>query len=568
MKLLVVGGVAGGASAAARMRRLDEKAEVLVLERGKHVSFSNCCLPYYLSSIVADSDDLVLMSPERFKKTHNIETRVLSEVLSINRKEHSVRIRDLASGKEYEEKYDKLILSPGAAPIRPTSILGVNGKNVFTVRNVTDIEALKDYITLNNCENIAVIGGGFIGIECVENLIRSGANVSLIEAMNQVLTSFDYDLVQTLHKELYDNGVNMYLSSKVTSIDENKVVFINDGREQTVKADAVILAIGVAPENSLAKDAGIEIGATGGIKVNEVFQTSDKDIYAVGDAIEIKNKLTGKSGRLALAGPAQRQARAAINHIFGIKDKKDSFSYIGSSCIRVFGLNAACTGLNERAAKQEGIDHDSVYVLPADKVGVLPGSNYMGLKLVFQVPSGKILGAQAIGKGDVTQRIDTIAAMITMGGTLDDLKELELCYAPVFGTAKDVVNLAALVGLNVLEGRVKQIPVTKVRELVESGAYILDVREVPEYKNGHLNNAHNIPLSQLRQRLDEVPRDKTVYVHCRTSQRSYYAAMCLKGYGFDNIVNIQGSFLGISLYEYFNDKTCNRTPIMNFYNFR
>ena len=436
MKVVVVGGVAGGASAAARMRRLDENAEIVVLEKGKHVSFSNCCLPYYLSGTIEKSSSLVLMNPEKFKNLHNIETRTNHEVLKINRQAHNIVVKDVTTGEVYEEGYDKLILSPGAAPIRPQTISGVNGKNVFTVRNVVDIENLKNFLDENQCDNVAVIGGGFIGIECVENLRESGKQVTLVEAADQIMMPFDYDMVQALHKEMLDHDVKMYLSSMVTAIDEHSVMFTCNDQAQRIDADAVVLTIGVAPETVLAVDAGLEIGETRGIKVNEYFQTSDEDIYAVGDAIEICNWITGTPGRLALAGPAQRQARAAVNHICNIKDKKDSFHYIGSSCVRLFDKNAACTGLNEKTVKKTGIPYDFAYVLPADKVGLMPGSQYMNFKLIFEKSTGKILGAQAIGKGEVVQRIDVIATLISMGGTLDDLKEMELCYAPVFDTAK------------------------------------------------------------------------------------------------------------------------------------
>ena len=567
MKLLVVGGVAGGASAAARMRRLDEKAEIIMFERGRHVSFSNCCLPYYLSGVVENSNSLLLMNPEKFKKMHNIDARVNSEVLSIDRKAHTIQVRDEVTGEVYTETYDKLVLSPGAVPVRPRSIEGIQGEQVFTIRNVDDIVRVKTYLDRKNCKNVAVIGGGFIGIECVENLKKAGKYVSLIEAADQIMMPFDYDIVQTLQKEMYDQGVDMHLSGKVTAITENAVLYEKDGRTYSVDADAVVLAIGVAPETKLAKDAGLEIGKTGAIKVNDVFQTNDPDIYAIGDAIELVNRITGEPGRLALAGPAQKQARAAVNHMCGIAESGNSLSYLGSSCIRIFGLNAACTGLNARAASLAQIPHDFVYVLPQDKVGLMPGSHYMGLKLIFEKPTGKILGAQAIGKGDVVQRINTIAALISKGGTLEDLRDLELCYAPVFGTAKDVDNMAALVGLNVLTGQYQQVPVTEVRKLVEENACIIDVREENEYAAGHLKNAINIPLTQLRQRLDEIDKTKPVYVHCRTSQRSYYAIRCLQGNGFNNIINISGSFLGICLYEYFNDKTTDREPIVTAYNF-
>lgn len=566
MKLVVVGGVAGGASAAARVRRLDAYAEVVMFERGEHVSFSNCCLPYHLSGTVASSDALVLMSPEKFKKQHNIDAKTNSEVIDIKRDEKKVVVKNLVSGEVYEESYDKLVLAPGANPIMPKSIAGIDRANVFAVRNVTDIRAIKAYMDKPETQNVVVVGGGFIGVEVAENLKEAGKNVSLIEGANQIMAPFDYDMVQILHKELDDNGVELYLSSTLTAIEDGFVKAVKDGEEFTVKADAVVMAIGVAPETTLAVKAGLEIGETRGIKVNHHYQTSDPDIYAVGDAVEIFNAMTHKPGRLALAGPAQRQARAAADHMYGLHHNNKG--YIGSSCIRVFGQNAASTGLNEKAAKAAGFNCDSVMVLPNDKVGLMPGAHYMVFKLVFEVPTGRILGAQAIGMGSTDKRVDVIAAMITMGATLEDLKELELCYSPVFGTAKDIVNFAATVALNVLYGRFKQVHVDQVRGLIESGAYIVDVREENEFAAGHLNGAHNIPLSQLEERMNEIPKDVPVYLHCRSSQRSYYAVCRLQSYGYTNLTNISGSFLGISLYEYFNDKKLGRTPIMDKYNFK
>lgn len=566
MKIVVVGGVAGGASAAARVRRLDAKAQIVMLERGAHVSFSNCCLPYHLSGTIPNSEALVLMTPERFRKQHGIDARTNSEVLAIHRAEKYVEVKDLLTGRVYNEPYDKLILAPGASPILPGSIPGIRGENVFAIRNVTDIQALKAYLDQPGKDRVAVVGGGFIGIEAAENLREAGKTVCLIEGLEQVMAPFDFDMAQLLHKELDDHGIRLYLSSMVTGIQADCVEAQTNGVPFTVPADVVVMAIGVAPETKLAAEAGLEIGKTRGIKVNHNYQTSDPDIYAVGDAVESYDALRHCPGRLALAGPAQRQARAAADHIYGIPH--NNRGYIGSSCIRVFSQNAAATGLNEKLAQAAGYSYDSVLIFPTDKVGIMPDSHYMAFKLVFEAPTGRILGAQAVGQGAVDKRIDVIAAMITMGATLEDLKELELCYSPVFGTAKDVVNQAALVGLNLLYNRFRQIHVSQVRPLVEQGAYILDVREAGEFAAGHIQGAHNIPLSQLRERMEEIPRDIPVYVHCRSSQRSYYAICCLQGNGFANVYNISGSFLGICLYEYFNDKAQGRTPIVTKYNFR
>ncbi len=561
MKVLIVGGVAGGASAAARIRRLDETAEIIMFERGPHVSFSNCALPYYLSRTVAQSERLIMMTPQRFKSQYNIEVRTENEVTAIDREAKTVTVQP-KDGEAYTESYDKLVLAPGGAPVMPGSIEGIHSEHVFGIRNVVDITRTDAYMHDHGVKDVAVVGGGFIGCEVAENLDHAGMHVTVIEAMDQIMAPFDYDMVQILHKEMMDHGVDLVLEDGVKKITPESVV-LNSGRE--VPAQMVIMAVGVRPETTLAKAAGLSVGTTGGIAVNEHYQTDDPDIYAVGDAIEVTNRQTGKPMRLALAWPAQMEARAAADHICGIDTRRKGF--IGSSVVRIFDLYAASTGMNEKACKAAGIDYDFVYVLPSDRVGIMPGASVMHFKLIFSRPDGKILGAQAIGKGAADRRVDTIAALITMGGTLEDLKDLELCYAPVVGTAKDVVNMAALVGLNILHGVFKQVPVTRVRELVEHNAYIIDVREKGEYAAGHLKNAVNIPLSELRQRVDEIPHDIPVYLHCRSSQRSYNAVMALQHLGFDNVYNISGSYLGICLYEYPQDVLKNREKIVTVYNF-
>ena len=561
-RVLIVGGVAGGASAAARIRRLDADASITIFERGEHVSFSNCSLPYYLSRTVEDKDYLVLMTPEGFKNSYDIEVRVNSEVCGIDRILKKIRIKDSVSGQEYEESYDELVLSPGSYPIRPKSIEGVSLPHVFTVRNVNDIAELDQYVAREEIRSVVVIGGGFIGLEVAENLKSAGKQVAVAEAASQIMAPFDYDMSQILQKELYDQGVELAVGDGVKAITEDKVI-LNSGRE--LPCDAVVLSIGVLPETELAKQAGLEIGETGAIKVTADYRTSDPHIYAVGDAIEVFQRLTHKPTRLPLAGPALRQARAAADAMYGMSTKNNGV--IGSCAVRLFDLNAAATGLNEKTAKENNIPCDFVYTMTMDKVGLMPGSSPMHFKLVFEVPTGRILGAQAIGKGNVDKRIDVIATLIAMNGTLEDLKGLELCYSPVFGTARDVVNLSALVALNVLHGIVKQVHVSEVRELVESKACIIDVRGRDEFEMGHLLGAVNIPLGELRQRISEIPNDRPVYLHCRTSQRSYNAVMALKGRGFDNVINISGSFLGISYYEYFTDMTTGREKILTEYNF-
>ncbi|WP_042150084.1 FAD-dependent oxidoreductase [Paucisalibacillus sp. EB02] len=562
-RILVVGGVAGGASTAARVRRLDEHAEVIMFEKGPHVSFSNCSLPYYLSGIVENSESLVLMDPETFKKRYNIDARVHSEVIKINREEKTITVKNYATDTTYEETYDKLILSPGASPIRPSKIEGINNPNVFTVRNVVDIQQLNANMLDKEVKDIAVIGGGFIGVEVAENLRLADYNVSLVEFANQIMTPFDYDMAQILHKEMIDHGINLVVNDGLEKIGEG---FIETQSGKKIDAQAVVLAIGVRPETRLAEDAGLVIGETGAIKVNANYVTSDPDIYAVGDAIEVYHRLLNKPTRLALAGPAQKQARAVANHIYGNPTR--NLGVIGSSSIHLFDLNAASTGLNARTAEAAGISHDFVYIMPGDKVGLMPNSNVMHFKLVYEIPTGKILGAQAIGKGNVDKRIDVIATMIIMDGTIEDLKDLELTYSPMLGTAKDVVNHAALVGLNQLHGRYSEVKVFQVRELVENYAFIIDAREENEFAAGHLINAVNIPLSEFRDRLDEIPTDRPVYVHCRSGQRSYNMVMALQNLGYHNVFNIAGSYLGVNLYEYYNDLVTGREKIVTEYNFK
>lgn len=562
-RILIVGGVAGGATAAARVRRLAADAEVIMFERGPHVSFSNCSLPYYLSGTVSDSEKLVMMSPEKFKKSYDIEARVNSEVLSINRGEKTIQVKNLISGETYTEAYDKLVLSPGASPVRPRSIVGVDKPHVFTVRNVKDIEALKAYIDENTLQEVCVIGGGFIGIEVAENLNIAGKRVSIVEATNQILAPFDYDMVQILHKEIINHGINLHVEDAVMEITDQEVRLASG---TAISAQVVVLAIGVAPETKLAQDAGLRIGQTRCIWVDHNYRTSDPDIYAVGDAIEVVQAITGKPTRLSMAGPALRQARNAADDIFGISNRVNGV--IGSFAVRLFKMNAAATGMTIKAAEAAGIPADFVYLISNDKVGIMPDVHPIHFKLVFEVPTGRVLGAQAIGMGEVAKRIDVVATLIRMHGTLEDLKDLELCYSPIYSTARDVTNLSALVATNILYGRFRQVPVSSVRELVESGAAIIDVREENEYAAGHLKTAVNIPLSQLRSRMDEIPRDRPVYLHCRSSQRSYNAICALQGNGFDNLYNISGSFLGISLFEYYNDIRLKREPIVTAYNFK
>jgi len=563
-KILIVGGVAGGASAAARLRRNSEEDEIIMFEKGPHVSFSNCALPYHLSGTIDEADKLILMNPEKFMAQYKIEARVNSEVISIDRKNKTITVKNLMSGEIYTEEYYKLILSPGAKPIVP-NIPGIEDVNIFTVRNVVDIDRLNRFVKELDNAKIAVIGGGYIGIEVSENLRKANYNVSLIEASNQILKPFDYDMVQIFHKEIIDNGINLIVDDKVEKFEKDTVILSSGKR---IRANVVVMAIGVSPEIKLAKDSDLEIGKTGAIKVDKNYKTSDENIYAVGDAIEVYNSLTHSMTKLSLAGPAQKAARSVADNI----NNKSTLNkgYIGSSAIKVFDYNGASTGLNESLIKSlnMNINYDIVRIILNDKVGIMPDSSPIHFKLLFEVPTGKVLGAQAIGKGDVTKRVDIVATAIKFNGTVEDLKELELCYAPPFSTAKDVVNYAGYVASNILNKDFEQVNVDKVRELVENNAYIVDVRERGEYENGHIKGSKNIPLSELRDRINEIPKDMPVYLHCRTGQRSYNAVLALQNLGFNNVYNITGSFLGLSFYEYFNDKSTDRERIVTEYNFR
>lgn len=565
LRVVVVGGVAGGASAAARIKRLNERCQVTVFEKGEHVSFSNCCLPYHLSGTVEDSEALIMMTPDGFRKRFDIDVRVHAEVLSIQRKEKMVKVRNCLTGEVFSQPYDRLVLSPGANPIVPPALADTGNRKIYTIRNVGDIRALKQRLDQPEVKRVFVVGGGFIGVETAENLRLAGKQVMLAELSDQILAPFDHDMVQLLHKELDDNGIRLLLRTEVLGVREDEVTVRRDDLVQSFPADAVVLAIGVFPETHLAREAGLALGKSGAIRVNENYQTSDPDIYAVGDAIEVFDPLTNTCRRLALAGPAQMEARVAADHICGLSTQNHGFA--NALCLRIFAQNAASVGLSLAAAERNGIPADSVLLFPGDKVGIMPDSHYMALKLVFERPTGRLLGAQAVGRGDTVGRMNVIAGLLRMHATVYDLRDLPLCYSPVYSTAKDPLNQAALVACNVLEGRLPQIHVEQVRELVEQGACIIDVREPGEFASGHLRGARNIPLTQLRARLDEIPRDVPVYLHCRSSQRSYYALCCLRGNGYRNVINISGSFLGISLYEYFLDKDLRRDPIVTAYNF-
>lgn len=562
-KFIIVGGVAAGASAAARLRRLDEDAKIVIFERDEHVSFSNCGLPYFLSGKIPTKEALVLMNPTIFKKQYNIDARTNSEALSIDRKNKKVRVKSLDRG-EYEESYDFLILAPGADTIIP-DIPGLDTIPHFVVKNVTGTAALHEYITKpeNNVKNITVIGAGFIGLEVMENLKLAGYNLTLIEFRNEILPLVDHDMAQILHKELMDKEVTLILGDTVKNI-ANGTLELASGKKIT--ADAVILATGIRPAVSFAEKSGIEISDFGAIKVNSNGQTNDPHIYAAGDAVEVYSRILHKKVLFPLAGPAQKFARNIANHIY--KRPVNNRGVIHSFCIQLFDYNIACTGMTEVVIKKElpALDYTVVKIIPHDRIGIMPSASPLHFKLIFENPSGKVLGAQAIGRGDTTKRIDIIATLIKLDGTIYDLQDLELTYSPPFSTAKDSTNMAGYVGTNLLLNEYRQVDCAQVRKLLNQGHTIVDVREKHEYDRGHIKGAKNIPLSELRQRLDEFPVDRPVYVHCRSGQRSYNATRVLNHHGID-AYNIAAGFLGLSFYEYYTDKTEQRDPIVTHYNF-
>lgn len=558
-KYVIVGGVAGGASAAARLRRLDETADIVLFEKGPCISYSNCALPYALSDTVPELSSLILMTPERFRAQHRIDVRTDSEVTAILREEKKVRVRE-TGGRVYEESYDFLVLSPGAAPNIPP-IPGADRPNVFPLTTPKDAAAILQYAETCGARTAAIIGGGFIGIEAAVNLSAS-MDVSLIQTGSQILLQLDRDMTQILEKELLDNGVRLLLGGRTTAVEERAVRLASG---EVIPADLVIMATGVTPRVSLARAAGLAIGPSGAIATDTDGRTSDPSIFAVGDAAEVMLSMKRQKGRLSLAFPAQRDARRAADAICGRPGPNRG--YLGSFGIDVFRLRAAATGLNEKEIEALRIPHDTAYVIPFDRVSLMPGASPIHLKVHFEMPTGRLLGAQAVGQGAADRRIDVIAAVMAKGGTLEDLADTDLCYAPPFAAAKDAVHLAGLAGLNLLHGEYRQIPASAVRGLAEAGAAILDVRERGEYEAGHIRGAVNVPLSELRNRLGELPKDRPLYLHCRSGQRSYYACRILAARGFRDVYNIAGGFLAVCHEEYIPDRLTGRAPIVTAYNF-
>lgn len=539
MKLVIVGGVAGGASAATRARRLSEDAHIVVFERGPDVSFANCGLPYYLGGEIAERDKLLVVTPERLKARFNLDVRVRTSVESIDRTTKTVRVRDLASGQAYEECYDKLILAPGAAPLRPP-LPGIDLPGVFTLRNLHDVDLIKDRMD-RGVNQAVVIGAGFIGLELVENFVRQGIATTVVELQDQVLPPFDKEMTTPIAQELASHGVSLLLGQSAEAFDEipeGLIVRLKSG--QRLPAQLVVLGVGVRPENLLAVEAGLAVGPRGGIQVNEHLQTSDSNIYAVGDAVEIKDFVTGEPVQVPLAGPANRQGRSAADHAFGHPARYRGTQ--GTAIVRVFGKTVALTGASEKVLRRANRPYRKVYIHPMQHAGYYPGAEAMTVKLLFDPHTGRVLGAQIVGGAGVDKRIDVLAVALQAGLTVFDLEEAELAYSPQYGSAKDPINMAGFVASGLMRGEHPQADVDAVITAPEGERpFVLDVRTPQEFAAGHIPGAVNIPVDDLRSRLDELPRDRTIAAYCQVGQRGYLATRILLQSGFD-AANIGGGY--------------------------
>lgn len=545
MKVLIIGGVAGGATAAARLRRLDEKAEIIVFEKSGYVSYANCGLPYYIGGVIRNKNSLTLKTPESFKERFNIDVRVNSEVLSIDPASKTLTVKDLISGREYTEGYDKLILSPGAKAVRP-DLPGIDSDKIFTLRTVEDTYKIREYIEERRPSSAVVVGGGFIGLEMSENLMHEGIQTTLLQRSAQVMPPLDYDMACQIHAYLRSQGVDLRLNSPIAGYEDSGDsldVILKDG--STVQTELVILAIGVVPDTHLAKDAGLKLGVKDSIVVNEHLETSVRDIYAVGDGIQVNHFVSGSQTVIPLAGPANKQGRIAADNICGRRSTYKGSQ--GSSIIKLFDMTCASTGLNEKAAEAAGVKYDKVINFSPSHAGYYPGATDMTIKALFDPADGKILGAQIVGFTGVDKRIDVLATAIRGGMTAYDLAELELAYAPPFSSAKDPVNMVGFMIENILEGRVSQYHWHDIPKLPCDGRVaFLDVRGEDEYAEGAIENSINIPLDSLRDNLHRLEKDKPVYVNCYSGLRSYVACRLLAEEGFE-CYNFSG---GYGFYEY------------------
>ena len=540
MKVIIVGGVAGGASAAARLRRLDETAEIVMLERSGYISYANCGLPYYVGGEITDREALTLQTPESFFERFHVDVRVNSEAIAIDLAGKQVTVRNLADGTTYTESYDKLILSPGARPVRPP-LPGIDHARIFTMRTVEDTLALRGFIDEHHPKRAVVVGGGFIGLEMTENLMQAGLAVDLVERLDQVMAPLDYDMACTLHGYLRKKGVGLHLSTAVAGFEEapGGIRTLLEGGS-ALDSDLVLLAIGVSPDTRLAADAGLELGARGSIKVTDRMQTSDPDVYAVGDAVQVNSILTQQPTLLPLAGPANKQGRIAADNICG---RDSHFAGVqGTAVLKLFDMTAAATGLNEKAAKAAGLAYDRTITFSANHASYYPGATNMTVKVLFDPETGRLLGAQIVGFDGVDKRIDVLATAIRAGMTGLDLTELELAYAPPYGSAKDPVNMAGFVIENVLTRTVRQFHWDEVDTLPRDGRVtLLDTRTDEEVTHGRIAGTVHIPLDSLRDRLGELDPKKPVYINCHSGLRSYIACRILSQHGF-TCYNLSGGW--------------------------
>lgn len=540
MKVIIVGGVAGGATAAARIRRLDEQAEIVVFERSGYISYANCGLPYYLGDVITDPEDLTLQTPESFWRRFRVDMKVHHEVTSIHPEKKTVTVRNLETGTEFEESYDKLLLSPGAQPTQP-KLPGIGTDKLFTLRTVEDTFRIKDFIRANTPKSVVLAGGGFIGLELAENFRELGMEVTIVQRPKQLMNPFDPDMAAFIHNEVRKHGIQLALGHSVEGFQEN-----NDGVDVLLKdasslhADMVILAIGVTPESKLARDAGLVLGIKGSILVNDRMETSVPDIYAVGDAVQVKHYVSGSDSLISLAGPANKQGRIAADNICGGNSRY--LGSQGSSIIKVFDLTAATTGLNETNARKAGLDVDTVILSPMSHAGYYPGGKVMTMKVVFEKGTYRLLGAQIVGYSGVDKRIDVLATAIHAGMKATELKELDLAYAPPYSSAKDPVNMAGFMIDNIASGVLKQWHLNELDTLLHDGNVILlDTRTVAEFNRGHIHGFQNIPVDDLRARIKELESGKPVFVICQSGLRSYIACRILSGFGFD-AYNFSGGY--------------------------
>ena len=537
MKIIIIGGVAGGATTAARIRRVDETAEIILLEKGKHISYANCGLPYYIGGVIEEREKLFVQTPEAFSTRFRVDVRTENEVIFIDRKKKTVTVRQ-SSEDTYEESYDKLLISTGASPVRPP-LPGIDLPGIFTLRNVTDTDRIKEYINSHSPRKAVVVGAGFIGLEMAENLHAQGAKVSIVEMGNQVMAPIDFSMASLVHQHLMDKGVNLYLEQAVASFErEGKGLKVTFKNGQSISADIVILSIGVRPETSLARAAELTIGPAGGIAVNDYLQTSDEAIYAIGDAIEYRHPITGKPWLNYLAGPANRQGRIVADNILGAKIPYEGS--IGTSIAKVFDMTVASTGLPGKRLRLEGIDYMSSTIHPASHAGYYPDAMPMSIKITFDKQTGRLYGGQIVGYDGVDKRIDGLALVIKHQGTVYDLMKVEQAYAPPFSSAKDPVAIAGYVAEDMITGKTNPVYWRELRDIEMENKFLLDVRTQDEFALGSLPGAVNIPLDELRDRMSELPKDRMIYTFCAVGLRGYLAYRILTQHGFDKVRNLSG----------------------------